>query len=161
MIYRNSKKVVIIDQQGEVQSPRRVFFYFSSTFIKMVIWLGNAYYTHSLNLDSAKLWCSKKPKIKQEVGKIIFSFPHIFSSLKVFHIYYLERLDLKINLDFYLNSTVRRDDVFPQRLKWLELECCVSCNGDIFFLQVFLQTFCFYLICVKKYQAPVIWNNVA
>lgn len=90
----------------------------------------------------SKVMMLKKPKIKKEVRKRIFSFPHIFSSLNVFHFYYLERLDLKINLGFYLNSTVRERGMIYSllKLKWLQLEGYISCNGDIFFIWVFLQT---------------------
>lgn len=109
-----------------------------------------------------KVMMLKKPKIKQEVGKMIFSFLHISSSLKVFYIHYLERLDLKINLDFYLNSTVREGGmIFSLKglndLSWnvtsVVMETSFSCNC--------FCRLCFYLICVKKYQAAMIWNNVA
>lgn len=65
----------------------------------------------------------------------MFSFPHLFSSSSVFHLYYLERTGLKINLDFYLNSTVTERGMMLslQSLRGLELEHYFSCDGDIFF----------------------------
>lgn len=98
----------------------------------------------------------KKTNIKQEVGKRVF-FPYIFSSLNVLHLYYLERLDLKTNLDFCHNSSVReRGMIFsPTGLNDLSWNVTSVVMETSFSYECFCRV-CFYLICVKKYKAAMI-----
>lgn len=96
--------------------------------------------------------------------KRVFSFPHLFSSLDVLNLHYLERPGLIINLDFYLNSTLteRRLVFFPQRLTRLELEHCCSCGGDFFYLMSVCQSFFikFPLKIHSKHDLWTAWLNV-
>lgn len=157
MSYRNRKRVIIIDQQGEVLI-RWCFEFFQCIH-------QNGHFAWECLLHTfpdsweSKVMMPKTPQIKQEVRKRIFSFPHFFS-FKCFSSLLFRKAWLK-NKSWFLPEQYckrKRDDIFPQRLKWLGLECYVSCNGDIFFLWLFLQTLFFISIVLKNTKQP--WSEI-